>query len=146
MRTPRAVAEFVQQIRERLSLAACLVCDTLWFCLGRRLGGSVLKYVCRVSIEPDTCVSKTHSAYLHYGAESLLVSKFLPWFGTLGPHLPGMFNLAIWKFLFLDAGGALLWAGRISDAAGYSAGNWAMLQPLCPDLEPRLGSRWAPAW
>jgi membrane protein DedA with SNARE-associated domain len=28
-----------------------------------------------------------------------------------GPHLAGMFNLALWKFLLIDAGGALLWAG-----------------------------------
>ncbi len=82
-----------------LALTASLICDSLWFALGRRRGGSVLKFVCRVSIEPDTCVSKTHSAYLRYGPESLLISKFLPWFGTLGPPLAGMFNLAIWKFL-----------------------------------------------
>jgi membrane protein DedA with SNARE-associated domain len=94
-----------------LSLAACLICDSLWFVLGWRRGGSVLKFVCRVSIEPDTCVSRTHSAYLRYGPESLLISKFLPWFGTLGPPLAGMFNLAIWKFLLVDAGGALLWSG-----------------------------------
>jgi membrane protein DedA with SNARE-associated domain len=50
-----------------LALAASLISDFLWFTLGRRRGGSVLKFVCRVSIEPDTCVSKTHSAYLRYG-------------------------------------------------------------------------------
>ena len=94
-----------------VAVAASLICDSLWFVLGRRRGGSVLKFVCRVSIEPDTCVSKTHSAYLRYGPESLLISKFLPWFGTLGPPLAGMFNLALWRFLLIDAGGALLWAG-----------------------------------
>jgi len=94
-----------------LSLTASLICDSLWFVLGWRRGGSVLKFVCRVSIEPDTCVSRTHSTYLRYGPELLLISKFLPWFGTLGPPLAGMFNLAIWRFLLLDAGGALLWSG-----------------------------------
>ena len=94
-----------------LAVAASLISDSLWFSLGRRRGGSVLKFVCRVSIEPDTCVSKTHSAYLRYGPESLLISKFLPWFGTLGPPLAGMFNLAVWKFLLVDLGGALVWAG-----------------------------------
>lgn len=96
-----------------LAAAASLICDSLWFTLGRRRGGSVLKFVCRVAIEPDTCVSKTHSAYLRYGPESLLISKFLPWFGTLGPPLAGMFNLAVWRFLLIDAGGALLWAGAL---------------------------------
>ena len=94
-----------------LAVAASLVCDSLWFVLGRRQGGAVLKFVCRVSLEPDTCVSKTNSAYLRYGPESLLISKFLPWFGTLGPPLAGMFNLALWRFLLIDAAAALLWAG-----------------------------------
>ena len=91
-----------------LSLTASLICDSLWFALGWRRGGSVLKFVCRVAIEPDTCVSKTHSAYLRYGPGSLLISKFLPWFGTLGPPLAGMFSLAIWKFFLLDGGGTLV--------------------------------------
>jgi membrane protein DedA with SNARE-associated domain/rhodanese-related sulfurtransferase len=107
-----------------LSLAASLVCDTLWFYLGWRRGGSVLKFVCRVSIEPDTCVSKTHSAYLRYGPGSLLISKFLPWFGTLGPPLAGIFKLAIWRFLLIDSGGALLWAGA------YIASGWLFRRQL----------------
>jgi membrane protein DedA with SNARE-associated domain/rhodanese-related sulfurtransferase len=107
-----------------LAVAASLICDSLWFALGRRRGGSVLKFVCRVSIEPDTCVSKTHSVYLRYGPESLLISKFLPWFGTLGPPLAGMFNLAIWKFLLIDAGGAVLWSGA------YIASGWLFRRQL----------------
>jgi membrane protein DedA with SNARE-associated domain/rhodanese-related sulfurtransferase len=107
-----------------IAVAASLICDSLWFALGRRQGGSVLKFVCRVSIEPDTCVAKTHSVYLRYGPESLLISKFLPWFGTLGPPLAGMFNLAIWKFLLIDAGGALLWAGA------YIACGWLFRRQL----------------
>jgi membrane protein DedA with SNARE-associated domain/rhodanese-related sulfurtransferase len=107
-----------------LAMAASLICDTLWFYLGRRRGGSVLKFVCRVSIEPDTCVSKTHSVYLRYGPQSLLISKFLPWFGTLGPPLAGMFNLAVWKFLLVDSGGALVWAGA------YIAGGWLFRRQL----------------
>ncbi len=107
-----------------LALAASLTCDTLWFGLGRRRGGSVLKFVCRVSIEPDSCVSKTRSAYHRFGAQSLLISKFLPWFGTLGPPLAGMSNLAMWKFLVLDSGGALLWAGA------YVACGWLFRRQL----------------
>jgi len=107
-----------------LSLTASLISDSLWFALGRQRGGAVLRFVCRVSIEPDTCVSKTHSAYLRYGPESLLISKFLPWFGTLGPPLAGMFNLAIWKFILIDSGGALLWAGA------YIASGWLFRRQL----------------
>jgi membrane protein DedA with SNARE-associated domain len=85
-------------------------------------GAPVLKFVCRVSIEPDTCVSRTHSTYLRYGPELLLISKFLPWFGTLGPPLAGMFNLAI-RFSFSMqvarcCGRQLMWV-----VAGCSGGN-----------------------
>ena len=107
-----------------LAVAASLICDSLWFALGRRRGGPVLKFVCRVSIEPDTCVSKTHSVYLRYGPGSLVLSKFLPWFGTLGPPLAGMFNLAIWRFLLIDTVGALLWAGA------YVGAGWLFRRQL----------------
>jgi membrane protein DedA with SNARE-associated domain len=102
----------------------------------------VLKFVCRVAIEPDTCVSKTHSVYLRYGPQSLLISKFLPWFGTLGPPLAGMFNLAIWRFLLIDATGALLWAGAYVGPAGCSTGNWKMSWPHYRDWAPPSDTLW----
>ena len=128
-----------------LSLAASLVCDSVWFCLGRWRGGSVLKFVCRVSIEPDTCVSKTHSAYLRYGPKSLVLSKFLPWFGTLGPPLAGMFNLAVGSFSSSTPPALCCGRERMWDVAGCFAGNWKMWPPLCPDSVQRLESLWARA-
>jgi membrane protein DedA with SNARE-associated domain len=122
-----------------LAVAASLICDSLWFALGRLRGCSVLKFVCRASIEPDTWVSKTHSAPLRYGPESLLISNFLPWFGTLGPPLAGMFNLAIWRVFLIDSLGALLWSGTYI-GCGCSAGNWKMSSPRCPNSAPPSGS------
>jgi membrane protein DedA with SNARE-associated domain/rhodanese-related sulfurtransferase len=94
-----------------LAIAGTSIPDWLWFHLGRRRGGSVLKFVCRVSIEPDTCVSKTHSKYVRYGPALLLISKFVPWLGTLVPPMAGMFNLALWKFVLFDTASGLVWAG-----------------------------------
>ena len=98
-------------------------------CAGPAAGGSVLKFVCRVAIEPDTCVSKTQSVYLRYGPQSLVISKFLPWLGTLGPPLAGMFNLAIWRVLLIDVTGASVWAGAYFGPAGCFACNWKMSWP-----------------
>jgi membrane protein DedA with SNARE-associated domain/rhodanese-related sulfurtransferase len=119
-----------------LAVGASLICDSLWFWLGRRRGTAVLTFVCRVSIEPDTCVSKTHSAYMRYGSDSLLISKFLPWFGTLGPPMAGMFGLAAWKFVLLDAGGALVWSGA------YVAVGWVFRRQLedLADVLSRFGA------
>jgi membrane protein DedA with SNARE-associated domain/rhodanese-related sulfurtransferase len=94
-----------------IAVAASLVSDSLWYVLGRRRGGRMLGHVCRVSLEPDTCVSRIHAVYAKYGAKSLLFCKFVPGLGTLGPPMAGLMELACWKFLGLDAAGALVWSG-----------------------------------
>jgi membrane protein DedA with SNARE-associated domain/rhodanese-related sulfurtransferase len=94
-----------------LAISASLIGDSVWYCLGRERGGAILGHVCRVSLEPETCVSRTHSLYFRYGAKSLLFCKFVPRLGTLGPPMAGMMQLPPWRFLLLDAGGALVWSG-----------------------------------
>ena len=42
-----------------LSVIASLVGHAAWFYAGRRRGGSVLRLLCRISIEPDSCVRRT---------------------------------------------------------------------------------------
>ncbi|HUI78810.1 MAG TPA: VTT domain-containing protein [Bryobacteraceae bacterium] len=101
------------------AFTACLLSDSIWFWLGRRRGSSVLEFICRIALEPDTCVSKTHSAYTRYGSKTLLLSKFIPGLSMLGPPMAGLFRAAPWKFLLFDAGGALLWSGA------YIAIGWA---------------------
>jgi membrane protein DedA with SNARE-associated domain len=59
-------------------LAACLIADNVWFMLGRRRGAKVLRFICRVALEPDSCVRQTETAYQKYGSRSLLVAKFVP--------------------------------------------------------------------
>jgi membrane protein DedA with SNARE-associated domain/rhodanese-related sulfurtransferase len=97
-----------------LAVAASLVSDSVWYLLGRRLGGSILNHVCRVTLEPQTCVSRTHSIYFRYGAKSLLFCKFVPGLGTLGPPMAGMMEVAPMRFVLLDAGGALVWSGSFT--------------------------------
>src|SRR5690242_19143926 len=57
---------------------AAQIADTVWFQLGRHRGRQVLRLLCRVSLEPDSCVRQTENAFLKYGMSSLLVSKFIP--------------------------------------------------------------------
>ncbi len=94
-----------------IAVTASLLSDSVWYCLGRRRGGRVLGYVCRVSLEPDTCVTEIHSVYARHGERSLLFCKFVPGLGTLGPPMAGMMELPVWKFLLFDAAGALVWSG-----------------------------------
>src|ERR1700709_2283125 len=53
-------------------LLACAIADSLWFALGRRYGGSVLRLLCRLSFEASTCVTKTEGYFTRRGPVTLL--------------------------------------------------------------------------
>jgi membrane protein DedA with SNARE-associated domain len=120
-----------------LAALAALVSDVIWFELGRRRGHSILNQLCRISLEPDSCVRRTENLYTRYGARSLLVAKFVPGLSTVAPPLAGMFGLRVSRFLLWDAAGSVVWAGAFSGlgylfsaqlerVAGYSVrlGSW----------------------
>jgi membrane protein DedA with SNARE-associated domain len=131
----------------RLSLpAALLYCalaamtaDLIWFQLGRLRGIQVLQLLCRVSLEPDSCVRRTQITFSRQGERTLLVSKFLPGLNTVAPPLAGVVHMRLRRFLLFDALGTLLWAGtflglgyaftgeieRIA-ARAESMGGWAL--------------------
>ena len=61
-----------------IAVGACLVADVVWFRIGRLRGADVMRWLCRISLEPDSCVRRTEDAFARFGARSLLVAKFLP--------------------------------------------------------------------
>lgn len=92
-------------------LAACLIADNIWFQLGRRRGGKILRLICRISLEPDSCVRQTENAFLKYGLRSLLVSKFVPGLNAVAAPMAGSSGAALSRFFLYDGLGALLWIG-----------------------------------
>lgn len=93
------------------AMFAALSADSLWYVLGRKKGISVLQYLCKISLEPDSCVRRTEGAFAKRGARSLLVAKFLPGLSTVAPPLAGIIQMRPSRFVLFDAAGALLWAG-----------------------------------
>jgi membrane protein DedA with SNARE-associated domain len=93
------------------AMAAALSADWIWYELGRRKGSSMLRLLCQISLEPDSCVRRTEGLFERHGAWSFLYAKFIPGLGTVAPPLAGMLRLPLWKFLALDAAGSILWAG-----------------------------------
>lgn len=89
---------------------AAVSADSLWFGLGRRKGIAILQFLCKISIEPDSCVRRTEGLFSRQGARSLLFAKFLPGLGTVAPPLAGVFRMRPRRFLIFDAAGAFLWA------------------------------------
>ena len=94
-----------------LTVLACVMADTIWFYLGRYRGNRVLGFLCRISLEPDSCVRRTENMFTRYGLRSLLVAKFLPGFlSTVAPPLAGMSKMGFPRFLFFDGLGSLIYA------------------------------------
>ena len=93
------------------ALAASLPPDIVWYELGRRRGGRVLGALCRISLEPDSCVRRTENLFQRRGRSALLIAKFVPGLSTVAPPLAGMVGIARWQFVLLDAAAAILWAG-----------------------------------
>jgi membrane protein DedA with SNARE-associated domain len=92
-------------------VVACLIADSIWFGLGRRGGPRVLKMLCRVSLQPDSCVRRTHHLFDRYGMRGVVAAKFLPGLNTVIPPLAGMSGVRWRRFLFFDAVGSLLYGG-----------------------------------
>src|ERR1019366_6603711 len=57
-------------------LAGALAADIVWFYFGRTRGKRVLRFICRISLEPDSCVRQTESAFLKYGFKHLFIAQF----------------------------------------------------------------------
>lgn len=94
-----------------VAVAASLLADVPWYYVGRRFGYSVLNTLCRVAIEPDSCVKQTENIYERWGAPSLVLAKFIPGFSIVAPPLAGAMRLPLAPFVAYSAMGAAVWAG-----------------------------------
>jgi membrane protein DedA with SNARE-associated domain len=101
-----------------IAIFAAVSADSLWYQLGRAKGIKILQLLCKISLEPDSCVRRTEGAFAKQGARSLLFAKFLPGLSTVAPPLAGIFHMRLKRFLLFDALGALLWAATFL-GAGY---------------------------
>jgi membrane protein DedA with SNARE-associated domain/rhodanese-related sulfurtransferase len=90
---------------------ACVMADAFWFYLGRRRGSQVLGLLCRMSLEPDSCVRRTLNVFTRYGWRGVLFAKFVPGISTVTPPLAGMSGFSAGRFLLFDGAGSLLYCG-----------------------------------
>lgn len=105
------------------AVLGALTSDSVWFHLGRHKGIRVLQLLCRISLEPDSCVRRTEGIFSKQGARSLLVAKFLPGLGLVTPPLAGIFRMRFRRFLLFDAIGSTLWAGAFLSLGYVFAGQ-----------------------
>src|SRR5437867_6963943 len=88
-----------------------VLADLIWFYLGRYGGHRVLNLLCRISLEPDSCVRRTQDLFTRYGMRGVVAAKFIPGLSTLAPPLAGSSGVSAPRFFFFDGLGSLLYAG-----------------------------------
>jgi membrane protein DedA with SNARE-associated domain len=88
-----------------------LIADGIWYEIGRYKGSKVLNVLCRISLEPDSCVRNTENLFARRGAKALVAAKFVPGFSIVAPPLAGMLGMRISRFLLFDGMGALAYIG-----------------------------------
>ncbi len=93
------------------ALIASLISDSFWYELGKRRGAAVLNVLCRMSLEPDSCVQRTKGTFDRRGPQSLLYAKFVPGLNTVAAPVAGMARVPYLRFIAFDVAGTLIWAG-----------------------------------
>jgi rhodanese-related sulfurtransferase len=76
-----------------------------------------LKTLCKVSLEPDSCVSQTQTRFERWGINSLVIAKFIPGLAIIAPPMAGALRIGWPRFVLLSTASAVLWVG-----AGLLAG------------------------
>lgn len=107
-----AVASGVLSARAVLLLAVVgsLLGDSLLYILGRHTGWGLLGFLCKVSVNPETCILRSAESFYRRGRATLLIAKFIPGVNTMAPPLAGSMKLPFVQFLMLDLAGAGFYA------------------------------------
>ena len=91
------------------AVVATVAGDTIMFFVGRVSGWGLLGFLCRVSMNPETCILRSAESFYKRGKATLLIAKFVPGLNTMAPPLAGSMKMAPSKFLTYDIGGAFLY-------------------------------------
>jgi len=91
------------------SLLAMLAGDTAMFLMGRYTGWWLLGILCRISLNPESCILRSADAFYRRGRTLLVMAKFVPGINTMAPPLAGCMNMRLVSFLGLDLAGAALY-------------------------------------
>jgi membrane protein DedA with SNARE-associated domain/rhodanese-related sulfurtransferase len=88
-----------------------LLADMIWFYFGRSYGHRVLNFLCRISLEPDSCVRRTQDIFTRNGMRGVVAAKFIPGLSTLAPPMAGSSGVSAPRFLIFDGLASLLYGG-----------------------------------
>jgi membrane protein DedA with SNARE-associated domain len=92
-----------------IATVACILGDAVWFEIARARGTIVMRWLCKLSLEPDSCVRKSQLQFDKRARWFILTSKFVPGISHIAPAAAGATNFPRGDFLFLNSAGSALW-------------------------------------
>src|SRR6195256_4052970 len=92
------------------AVVGLLLGDIAQFWLGRYAGWALLGFLCRVSINPETCILRSAESFYKRGKTTLVIAKFIPGVNTMAAPLAGSMKMRFTQFLQLDFLGAAIYA------------------------------------
>jgi membrane protein DedA with SNARE-associated domain len=94
-----------------LGSLGCLIGDSLWYVIGKQRGSAVLRVLCKISLEPETCVRRSSEFISRYGSRSLIIAKFIPGISAVAVPLAANSGITPPSFFLYDLLGSLLYVG-----------------------------------
>ncbi len=104
------------------ALSTMLLADTAMFFMGRYTCRWLLVMLCRLSLNPESCILRSADSFYRRGRIVLLFAKFVPGINTMSPPLAGSMNMRYAQFLGLDFVGAFLYIGTYFSAGFLFSG------------------------
>ncbi len=96
-----------------VAASAAGLADHAWFQLGRRKGGAALRFLCKVSLEPDSCVSNSRAWFQRLGPAALLIAKFVPGLNAVAVPVAGTSHMPLARFAAYQLAGTFIWASTL---------------------------------
>src|SRR5438046_1912439 len=75
------------------AISAMVLGDGLMFLMGRYTGWWLLGLLCRLSLNPESCVLSSADSFYRRGRAVLVFGKFVPGLNTMAPPLAGSMNM-----------------------------------------------------
>jgi len=92
------------------AVVALIFGDTIQYWLGRSAGWALLGFLCRLSMNPETCILRSAESFYKRGKITVVIAKFVPGLNTMSAPLAGSMKMRFGQFLRLDFAGAILYA------------------------------------
>ena len=83
--------------------------DSILYFLGRKSGWGLLGLLCRVSLNPETCILRSAESFYKRGRMTLLFAKFVPGLNAMAAPLSGSMKMRYSQFVRYDAAGTTIY-------------------------------------